>query len=62
MFPLLFFTITGFLAGLSFVMVKRKIRPGAVMSSVFLAVLAAAVWKVIKQFMKDQDNKKDFFR
>jgi len=62
MFPLLFFTIVGFLAGLGFVMAKRKIRPSAVMSSVFLAVLAAAVWKVIKQYMQGQDKKKDFFR
>jgi len=54
MFPILFFTAAGFVAGLAYVMAKKKIRPGAIMSSVFLAALAAAVWRVLREISKDK--------
>ncbi|MDD5255043.1 MAG: hypothetical protein PHR11_03205 [Candidatus Omnitrophica bacterium] len=60
MFPILFFTAAGFLAGLAYVMAKKKIRPGALLSSVFLAALVAAVWKVMREVSKNK-KRGDFF-
>lgn len=45
---ILFFTIAGFLAGLAYVMVKRKIKPGAILSATFLGLLSAGIWKIFK--------------
>jgi len=49
MFTILFFTILGFLAGLAYVMAKRKIRPGPILSATFLGLLTAGIWKVLKE-------------
>lgn len=43
---ILFFTIIGFLSGLIYVMVKRKIKPGAILSTAFLGLLSAGIWKI----------------
>jgi len=52
MFAVLFFTIAGFLAGLAYVMVKRKIRPGAILTAAFTGLVSAAVWKAVKHASK----------
>ena len=52
MFAILFFMVAGFLAGLVYVMIKRKIRPGAVLSATFLALMAAAAFKAVKKASK----------
>jgi len=42
-------TIVGFLIGLTYVMIKRKIRPGKVLAATFLGLLAAGIWKAFKR-------------
>lgn len=49
MFTIFFFTVLGFLAGLAYVMAKRKIRPGPILSATFLGLLATGIWKVLKE-------------
>lgn len=58
---ILFFTIVGFLSGLAYVMIKRKIKPGPILSATFLGVLSAAVWKIFKEYSKTKGGK-DFFK
>jgi 4-amino-4-deoxy-L-arabinose transferase-like glycosyltransferase len=60
MFLILLFTILGFLVGLSFVMVKRKIRPGSILTATFLGLLAAGAWKVFKDYSKTKGRRKYF--
>jgi len=49
MFTILFFTVLGFLSGLAYVMVKRKIKPGPILSATFLGLLATGIWKIFKE-------------
>lgn len=60
MFAILFFTITGFLAGLGYVMIKRKIRPGPLLTATFLGILSAGIWKILKNYSKTKSRKKFF--
>jgi len=56
---ILFFTTIGFLAGLTFVMIKRKIRPGNILTATFLGLLFAGIWKVFRDYYKM--NKRKYF-
>lgn len=52
MFLILFFTVLGFLLGLGYVINKRKIRPGKILSATFLGLLTASIWKIFKDYYK----------
>jgi hypothetical protein len=54
------FTILGFLVGLAGVMIKRKIRPTAALSAVFLGLLAASVHKIVKDYSKHKNKWRNF--
>ena len=56
MFLIVLFTIIGFLIGLAYVMIKRKIRPGNMLAATFLGLLAAAIWKMIKDYNQNKDR------
>jgi uncharacterized membrane protein YeaQ/YmgE (transglycosylase-associated protein family) len=60
MFAILFFTILGFLAGLIYVMVKRRIKPGFILGATFLGLLSAAIYKIIKR-QQDYHKKKNIY-
>jgi uncharacterized membrane protein YeaQ/YmgE (transglycosylase-associated protein family) len=49
---ILFFTVLGFLAGLAYIIVKRKIKVSGVLSATFLGLIAAAISKIIKENYK----------
>jgi hypothetical protein len=55
---ILFFTVTGFLIGLSYVMIKRKIKPGAIFTATFLGLLSAGIWKILKEYSKAKGRRK----
>lgn len=50
MVTIIFFTIIGFLCGLGYVMNKRKIRPGKILTATFLGLLATGIWKIFKDY------------
>ncbi len=50
MFVILLFTILGFMAGLAYVMKKRKINPGILLSVTFLGLLSSGIWKIFKKY------------
>ncbi|MBI3990577.1 MAG: hypothetical protein HY350_00350 [Candidatus Omnitrophica bacterium] len=52
--------IIGFLAGLAYVMIKRKIRPGRVLTAAFLGLLSAGIWKVFKGYYQKKGRKRYF--
>lgn len=58
MFAILFFTVIGFLVGFGYVIKKRKIRPGNILATTFLGLLAAGIWKIFKDYYK---GKKKFY-
>lgn len=60
MFAILFFTVIGFLAGLSYMMVKRKIKPGNILSATFLGLLFASILKILKDFSKTKGRRRYF--
>jgi len=60
MFTILFFTIMGFLVGLAYVMKKRKIRPGSMLTATFLALLSAGIWKAFKAYSKTRGKGRHF--
>jgi membrane associated rhomboid family serine protease len=60
MFVILFFTVAGFIAGLAYVMIKRKIRPGAVLSAAFLGLVTAAVFKAVNKASKGSGKFRQF--
>jgi 4-amino-4-deoxy-L-arabinose transferase-like glycosyltransferase len=60
MFIILFFTILGFLSGLVLVMMKRKIKPGPLLSATFLSLLSAGIWKALKNYSNIK-NKRRYF-
>jgi len=37
-------------------MIKRKIRPGNMLAATFLGLLAAAIWKMIKDYNQNKDR------
>jgi hypothetical protein len=49
---ILFFIMFGFLSGLAYVMYKRKIKPGPLLSATFVGIAALGIWKVIKENIK----------
>jgi len=57
MFTILLFTILGFLSGLIFVMVKRKIKPGAILSATFLSLLSLGIWKMLKDYSRSKSRR-----
>jgi hypothetical protein len=46
MFAILLFAIIGFLVGFIYVIIKRKIRPGEVLTATFLGLLSVGAWKI----------------
>jgi hypothetical protein len=46
MFAILLFAIIGFLVGFIYVIIKRKIRPGEVLTATFLGLLSIGAWKI----------------
>jgi len=52
MFVILLCTVTGFLAGLVFLMARRRIRPGKVLAATFLGLFTAALYKLFKDFSR----------
>lgn len=52
MFAILLFSIIGFLIGLGYVIIKRKVRPGNILTAVFLGLLSAGALKAIKDYFK----------
>jgi hypothetical protein len=52
MFTILLFTILGFLSGLVFVMVKRKIKPGAILGGTLLSLLSLGIMKVLRDYSR----------
>jgi len=50
MFAILFFTALGFLFGLAYIMIKRKIRPGPLLSTTFLGLASLGIWKIFKNY------------
>lgn len=52
---ILLLTVLGFLIGLSYVMIERKIRPGPILAATFLGLVASGAWNVFK---KSQKNKR----
>ncbi len=60
MFAILFLTIIGFLAGLGYVMIKRKIKPGNILSATFLGLLFAGILKVFKEYSKTKGKRRYF--
>lgn len=62
MFAILFFTVAGFLAGLAYVMNKRKIRPCPILSATIAGLVSLGIWKILKDYSSKAKGKKDFFR
>jgi hypothetical protein len=60
MFTILFLTILGFLAGLAYVMIKRKIKPGNMLTATLLALLSAGIWKAFKAYSKTRGRGRHF--
>jgi len=58
MAAILIFTILGFLIGLSFVMVKRRIRPGPILAATFLGLFAAGLWKAVKEYSRNKGRRR----
>jgi len=50
MFTVLLCTILGFLAGLSYVLAKRKIKPGALLAATLTGLLTTATFKILKDY------------
>ncbi|MDD5729756.1 MAG: hypothetical protein PHN57_01315 [Candidatus Omnitrophica bacterium] len=48
----LLFTILGFLTGLAYVLVKRKIKPGKLLAATFSGLLAAGAFKIFKDYSR----------
>lgn len=52
MFVILLFTVIGFLAGLFYVMKKRKIHAGRMLSATLLGLSSLALWKIFKKYFR----------
>jgi hypothetical protein len=57
---ILFWTIAGFLAGLAYVMIKRRIKPGPLLSATFFGLAAAGIWSAIKENYKKNQRHRHF--
>jgi len=54
-----FFTILGFLAGLAYVMYKRKVKLGPLLSATLIGITTLGIWKVIKEnYKKSQGHRR----
>lgn len=60
MFAILLFTIIGFVAGLSYVMAKRKIKPGNMLSAAFLSLLFTGILKILKDYSRTKGRRRYF--
>jgi hypothetical protein len=58
MFAILLFAIIGFLAGFIYVIIKRKIRPGEVLTATFLGLLSVGAWKIFRDIYR---HRKKFY-
>lgn len=58
MFIILFFTVVGFLAGLAYVMIIRKIRLGQIFTTTFIGLSSLALWGLMKRYYDKQKKKK----
>lgn len=52
--------IIGFLIGLAYVMIKRKVKPGKVLTATFLGLLSAGAWKVFKDYYQKKGRNRYF--
>ncbi|MDI6759129.1 MAG: hypothetical protein QMD94_05615 [Candidatus Omnitrophota bacterium] len=52
MFLILIFTIIGFLGGLSYVLIKRRLRPNKLLVAAFLGLLSLGLWKIFREYYK----------
>jgi hypothetical protein len=52
MFPIVFFTIAGFLVGLGYVMKRRRIRPGSVLAATFMGLLYVGISRILRDTYK----------
>ncbi len=46
------FAIAGFLLGLAYVIIKRKINLGIALNAALLGLLSIGIWKIIKEYKK----------
>ena len=53
---ILFFTMIGFLAGLAYIMIKRKIQPGKLLTTTFLGLLSVGIWKIFQDYYKNKSK------
>ncbi|RJO63834.1 MAG: hypothetical protein C4540_06285 [Candidatus Omnitrophota bacterium] len=52
MFVILSFTILGFISGLAWVMYKRKLKPGKLLTVTFFGILALGVKKILREYFR----------
>jgi len=52
MFIILLLTVIGFLIGLSYVMIRDKIKLNRILSAAFLGVLFLSIWKFLRDYKK----------
>jgi uncharacterized membrane protein YeaQ/YmgE (transglycosylase-associated protein family) len=55
---ILFFTILGFLVGLVYVLIKRKINPGKIVAAASLGVVTAVIWNALQGYLKNKRYKR----
>jgi len=58
MFVISLFAVMGFLVGLTYVMIKRKIKPGRILAATFLGLLSVGAWKIFRDIYK---HRKKFY-
>jgi len=56
---ILSFAIAGFLLGLAYVIIKRKINLGVVLNAALLGLLSAGAWKIIKEY-KNKNRRQEW--
>jgi len=52
MYIILLFTVLGFLCGLFYVIIKRKVRVSPILSAIFLGLLSWGLGKIFKIYKK----------
>jgi hypothetical protein len=56
MYAILLCTVIGFLAGLGYVMWKRKLKPGPVLWATLLGLISATALKGLKDYLEKKKN------
>ncbi len=51
------FTIAGFLLGLIYVIIKRKINLRIILNTALLGLLSLGIWKIIKEYKKKNSRR-----